>query len=391
MNLVDVIAIILVVTSAVHGLRLGAAIQVASFGGFLAGFALGALVAPSIVGIVHGHLAQAVLALVIVFGAASVLGWVGRQLGVRMWRTLSRIRLGGLDAVVGAVIAVLSTMLTIWLTASVLSAVPVPELDSELSSSATIKFLNSTFGAAPDFLARIDGYLNYAGFPEVFAGLSPVNAGPVTLPSNAQLRSAIETVGRSTVKIIGIGCNQIQEGSGFVIGSNLVVTNAHVVAGISGPSVLTGSGRFASTVVYFNPQFDLAILRTQALGLPVLPLDPNLVTRGTQAVVLGYPEGGPLKAVPAGVTAEFRAEGRDIYNEGLTIRNVYELDAQVEPGNSGGPLVTPQGTVIGVVFSRSTQYANEGFALTSPGVLRRIDAAEAQGQLKPTGSGACIG
>jgi S1-C subfamily serine protease len=111
------------------------------------------------------------------------------------------------------------------------------------------------------------------------------------------------------------------------------------------------------------------------------------VSRGVEAAVLGYPGGGPFTAAPAGVMAVFQAQGRDIYGQGLTVRNVYEVQAVVRPGNSGGPLVQPDGEVIGVVFSRSTTNGDIGYALTSPGVVSRVVQAEAGSA--PIGTGAC--
>ncbi len=104
--------------------------------------------------------------------------------------------------------------------------------------------------------------------------------------------------------------------------------------------------------------------------------------------MLGYPGGGPFTADPAGVMAQFEAEGRDIYGQGLTVRSVYEIQALVRPGNSGGPLVEPDGEVIGVVFSRSTTNANVGYALASPGVLSRVQSVA--GSDRATGTGPCV-
>jgi S1-C subfamily serine protease len=194
--------------------------------------------------------------------------------------------------------------------------------------------------------------------------------------------------GASTVKIIGEGCGQIQEGSGFVVGPDVVVTNAHVVAGIAHPMVQVGGDLLATSVISFDPRYDLSVLRVSGLNEPALPLDPEQVPRGVQAAVLGYPGGGSFRALPAGVMAEFEAEGRDIYGQGLTVRNVYEIQATVRPGNSGGPLVQPDGQVIGVVFSRSTTNGDIGYALTSPGVLSRVQQAESAA--KVVGTGACV-
>jgi S1-C subfamily serine protease len=144
---------------------------------------------------------------------------------------------------------------------------------------------------------------------------------------------------------------------------------------------------YRATVVLFDPDFDLAILRTAAPLGPVLDIDPDQVPRGTQAAILGYPEDGPLTIGGAGVSGEITALGRDIYNQGVVIRGVYALDADVRPGNSGGPLVTAGGMVVGVVFSRSTVYANVGYALTSPGVLSRVQLAE--GRTAPVSTEKC--
>ena len=167
------------------------------------------------------------------------------------------------------------------------------------------------------------------------------------LPGGAQFDAVAARTEASTVKIIGDGCGEIQEGSGFVVAPGVVVTNAHVVAGIAHPMVQVGTNALATTVIYFDPSYDLSVLRVSGLEEPVLTLDPEPSARGVQAAVLGYPEGGPLQVAPAGIMAAFEAEGRDIYGQGLTVRNVYEIQAKVRPGNSGGPLVQLDGQVIG--------------------------------------------
>ena len=117
-------------------------------------------------------------------------------------------------------------------------------------------------------------------------------------------------------------------------------------------------------------------------------VDPNLVPSGTPAALLGYPENGSLSVEPAAVTEEVTAIGKDIYNNGTVTRGVYALQADVMPGNSGGPLMGPGGQVIGVVFSRSTVYQDVGYALTSPGVLTRVQ--EAMHHRAAVSTGPCI-
>ena len=245
--------------------------------------------------------------------------------------------------------------------------------------------MNSVLPAPPSVFSQAQGFLTAEGFPPVFAELAPASARPVPLPSNGLLRQAVLAAGPSTVKIEGYGCGVLQEGSGFVVAPGLVVTNAHVVAGISAPLVQLGTTVRHTEVVLFDPSFDLAVLRVPGLTAPALHLDPAPVGRGTQAAVLGYPGGGPFTVDAAGVMAAFEAQGRDIYGRGLTVRNVYELDALVRPGNSGGPLVLADGEVVGVVFSRSTVDPAVGYALTSPDVLPRVALAESARRAASTG------
>jgi S1-C subfamily serine protease len=175
-----------------------------------------------------------------------------------------------------------------------------------------------------------------------------------------------------------------------VVGPGLVATNAHVVAGegSGNTQVLLGNSAYDATPVLFDPDFDLAVLRTDAPLGPALNVSSVIVPRGTKAALLGYPEDRALSIGAAGVTEEVTATGKDIYNNGSVTRGVYALDASVLPGNSGGPLLGPGGQVIGVVFSRSTVYQDVGYALTSPGVLTRVQQAE--GHRSAVSTGPCI-
>jgi S1-C subfamily serine protease len=189
------------------------------------------------------------------------------------------------------------------------------------------------------------------------------------------------------VKVLGQACGYVQEGSAFVIAPGALLTNAHVVAGEPATSVVVDGQDYPATVVYFNPTYDLAVLRTTAPLAGSLTFDASTVPSGTQAAVVGYPEDGPLSVAPAAVAAQLTAQGRNIYNEGTVTRRVYQIDANVQPGNSGGPLVDASGQVIGVVFSRSTAYSGVGYALASPGVRARVLPAATR--TAPVTTGAC--
>jgi S1-C subfamily serine protease len=385
-NLLDVLLLVVVAVAAIEGLRLGAVLLTLSFVGFWLGMYLGAILASATVRWVHSQPSRTAVALITMIGCAIVLGTVGRVLGARSFRALHRGRLGSVDSVLGVAVAVVASLLAVWLVASTLVNSSYPSLNSVIANSTIIRSLDNVLPAPPSVFSRVQAFLSQEGFPPVFAQLAPASAGPVALPDAATVNAAVAAAGASTVKVVGEGCGQLQEGSGFVVAPGLVVTNAHVVAGIPHPTVDDASGTHDTAVVFFDPSFDLAVLRTN-VAEPALALDSQTVPRQTQGAVLGYPGGGPFTYGPAGVMAEFEAQGRDIYGQGLTVRDVYEVEASVRPGNSGGPLVLPNGVVIGIVFSRSTTNDTIGYALTSPGVLTRVHQAEAA--TGTVGTGGC--
>ncbi len=385
MNLVDLVVVVVVLLAAIQGLRLGAIVQVLSFGGFLVGLYLGALLASETVRWVHSQPARTAVALLTMLGIAAFCGLAGRVVGSLAFRRIHRGILGPVDSALGVVVAIAASLLVAWLLASTLVNSSSLSLNTAIDQSTILKSLDNVLPAPPSVFSRVQSFLSAEGFPPVFAQLAPASAGPVSLPGDAQLQEAVAHAGASTVKVIGDGCGQIQEGSGFVVGAGLVVTNAHVIAGIPHPVVEVGNNLLQTTVLSFDPSFDLAVMRVRGVNEPPLALDPDKSTRGVQAAVLGYPGGGPFKVQPAGVMAEFEAEGRDIYGQGLTVRDVYEIQAIVRPGNSGGPLVQPDGQVIGVVFSRSTTDGDIGYALASPGVLTRVTKAEGLSRAVSTG------
>jgi S1-C subfamily serine protease len=389
---VDVLIVGLMLLAAVHGLRLGALVQLFTFGGFWLGFLLGTLIWVPLFHTSHDDIARSVFVVALVLVTACALGYTGRVLGSWSNVTLRRHHLGQVDAALGVLVAVVAVLLSVWLVAAVISSPNsrFTSLDAAVNRSDIVHSIDSILPQAPSVFNDLQTFLNNQGFPQVFSSLTPPSTPDVSTPTTAQTRALADPAVFSTVKILGTACDNEQEGSGFVVGKDLVATNAHVVAGESAGNtdVLLGGTAYRATPVFFDPSFDLAVLRTDAPLGPALSISSGIVPRGTQAAILGYPEDGPLSVGPAGVTEEITAVGRDIYNNGTVTRGVYALDANVEPGNSGGPLLGPGGQVIGVVFSRSTVYQNVGYALTSPGVLSRVQAAEAH--QTPVGTGQCI-
>jgi S1-C subfamily serine protease len=217
-----------------------------------------------------------------------------------------------------------------------------------------------------------------SAFPRVFEGVRPEPLVPVPPPNAEAMLPAVQNrVRRSVVKVTGDAptCDRGQEGSGAVIAPERVITNAHVVAGVRNPVVqLAGQRRqYRATVVLFDPRTDVAVLAVPRLPAPALPLGGEL-GRGDDAVVAGYPGNGPYTAVPARIRARLSATGEDIYGAAGAVRQVYSLYTTVEQGNSGGPLLSIDGELAGVVFAKSLDDADTGYALTLTEVAAEIAA-----------------
>jgi S1-C subfamily serine protease len=376
-NLLDVIVIVLVMLAAANGFRRGAALQLFTYVGLLAGLLAGALIAPRVVGVATSPLTRAALALVVLLGLAALGDAAGWAIGTRVWVAARRTVLGTVDSVAGSAVAIVAVLVAVWFLGWNLANGPIPSLSSEIRGSAIVRGLDRTFPRPPSIIAQVRQLLNRFGFPEVFAGLPPAPAGPVQGPTQGQAAALARKVGGSTVRIVGEACNAIQEGSGFVVAPNYVLTNAHVVAGVQAPRVQhqNGSSQDAITVL-FNPRMDVAILRVDGLSGNPLPLDPQDVGRGSKGAVLGYPGGGRLTVGAAAVRRDIQAIGRDIYGRAVVQRDVYELQATVRPGDSGGPFVLFDGEVAGVVFAASTTDASVGYALTTPQIIPLVKQAE---------------
>ena len=387
---VDLLIIGLMLLAAVHGLRLGAIVQLLTFGGFFLGFLLGTVVWVPLLSRGHSEdVTRSVVVVSLVLLTACAFGYAGRVLGTWSNVTVRRHHLGHVDAVLGVAVAVLMVLLSVWVVAAVILSPNsrFTSLDAAVARSDILHSIDGVLPQAPSIFNDLQTFLNDQGFPQVFSTLTPPSTPSVSTPTDAETKALADPAIFSTVKILGTACSSEQEGSGFVVGPGLVATNAHVVAGESNGNtqVLLGNSAYNATPVLFDPDFDLAVLRTNAPLGPALSISSNLVPRGTQAALLGYPEDRGLSIGAAGVTEEVTAIGKDIYNNGSVERGVYALDANVLPGNSGGPLLGPGGQVIGVVFSRSTVYPNVGYALASPGVLSRVQQAERHHSAVSTG------
>jgi S1-C subfamily serine protease len=390
-HLLDWVIIAIVLLAGYHGFHVGAVAQVLSFAGFLLGLTCGVALLLAVEPHLGSSTTKTAVAIGLLIVPGSLVGTLGRHLGERAWSALRRLHVGPIDALVGSIVAVAGTLVCCWLFASILVNSALIGVSQTVSASVVIRAVQRVMPPVPNAFAAVERYITDNGFPNALINVVPESPTPVALPRSAVVATVTDRVGGSVVKITALGCGDEQEGSGFVTTDDLIVTNAHVVAGTTAITVTTRDGTVRSAYpISFDPDLDLSILRPSGpLGVTDLPITPNYIARGAQGVVIGYPGGGPFDARPAGVLSRFSAQGRDIYDESVTNRIVYEIDAVVRPGNSGGPLVSPLGVVDGVVFSRSSTNVNVGFALASPAVDKEVVAATSTHL--PVGTGACIG
>jgi len=393
MNVLDLALLGVAGVFAVNGLRHGLVVALGSLVGFVAGASLGLVALPRLLGASRPGTVRALLALALVLGA----GVAGQMVGGMLARKLRRVIVWGpvraVDAVGGALVNVLAVLLVAWVLGSSLVRVDAsPALADEARSSVLLGEVNRLMPAPPDrVFAAFGALLDDAGFPAVFTDPALERVFPVG-PGSAALLAApgVRAAELSVVKVRGLApsCSRQIEGSGYVYAPDLVITNAHVLAGVVSPRVYVGGDGwgYPATVVYFDPRVDVAVLSVPRLGLPVLRLGTGL-SRGASGVVAGYPGDGPLDLQPARVRGQVLAAGSDVYGQSAVTRDVLALRARVRPGNSGGPLVDAAGTVQGLVFAASTADADTGYALT----VAELGAAAAAGRTATAavGTGGC--
>jgi S1-C subfamily serine protease len=388
-NILDVVILLLVGLSIVAGFRRGAALQLVTYTGLVLGLIAGALLGPLIARLADDPFVQAALALGTLLALAAVGDAAGWAIGRHVWAAARRSRLDPVDAGAGSVVAGAATLIVTWFLAFNLVQGPFPTVSEQIRGSTIVRALDAVLPRPPALVAQIRSFLDRFGFPEVFVGLPPAPAGPVDPPSAAEAREAFLAADQSTFRIVGSACGRIQEGSGFLVDGGHVVTNAHVIAGVSAPRIQSREGdEQLGAVVAFDPHRDLAVLRLDSPPAEELPLAPRPAERGSSGAVVGYPGGGQLSGVKAAVRRTLNAVGRDIYSRDTVEREIYDLQTRVVPGNSGGPFVTADGVVAGVVFAASSSSDGTGYALTV-GELRPV-LERAQARSGSVGTGSCL-
>ncbi|GHH31055.1 MarP family serine protease [Streptomyces lanatus] len=392
MDLLDILLFLVILAYAASGYRRGLVAGCVSLAGFVGGAVIGVWLLPWMMDLVTAGTTQAtVTAVLTVLVPAVVVHELAGRLALRLRRELDRGPLRVADGVGGALANSVAVLIVSWVAASVLAASSSPLLTSAIRDS---RLLGTVQDAMPDttpaWFSRATSALTEAGFPQVFNPFENESTAEVAKPSGDSVTAAATNAAKlSTVKIEGAVGTQGREGSGFVYAPRHVMTNAHVVAGIDDPSVrIGGVGQsYEARVVLFDPERDVAVLYVPELSAPVLRFD-DAAGRGDSAVVAGYPEDGDLNLQAATVANRVRATGQNIYNDDTVTREIYSIRSTVRPGNSGGPLLTTDGKVFGVVFARSTSDAETGYVLTAAEVAS--DARRAANATTPVDTGELI-
>ncbi|MFG2903984.1 MarP family serine protease [Kitasatospora sp. NPDC048286] len=379
MNVLDVLLIAAAVAFAVSGYRQGFVVGVLSLVGFLGGGLLAVELLPLLV---LDHIGPGTTASVVAVVVVIVLAAIGQAItahyGWKLRGHIGRRPARVLDASGGAVVNVVSMLLVAWLIGSALAGASLPTVSRQVRSSAVLGGVqNALPDDAPNWFSDFSKVLARNGFPQVF---NPFEHEPITQvdsPDPALAASpAVARARQSLVKVVGTAtsCGKTLEGSGFVFAPHRVMTNAHVVGGVNEPTVqIGGVGQlYDATVVRYDWQRDIAVLDVPKLNAPVLAFAGEAKTNDS-AIVAGFPENGAFNVQPARIRGRIQANGPDIYHRGQVVRDVYSVRSVVRQGNSGGPLLTPDGEVYGVVFAKSLDSADTGYVLTASEVREDVE------------------
>ena len=389
LTVLDLVLILALLSYLVYGLRNGFLVTV----GGIAGFAAGAVAAFFAVPLVSGFVEDSGWRLTAIVAAAVALVVLGHGLGTMIGRQIRgavRIRpLRAVDRLVGGAVNVVVSALVMSMLAFSVSSLGVPFVSQQLADSRVIRFID---GLTPDpvkaTMAQLRSTVIGNGIPTLIEGL---DQGPeVPVPDASTDTPALNRAAESVLRIAGTAyqCGQNQTGTGFVVSEDRVVTNAHVVAGVSQPVVeMPDGGAMPGRVVYFDTRHDLAVLAVDDLPAQPLALSADLPS-GSPAAFAGYPHGGPFQSRPATVQDITTVLVPDIYGSNPSPEEIYRLAGNVQPGNSGGPLLTTDGQVAGVIFAKATSDAEMGFAITMDD-LNPV-AAQAPSLSAPVSSGQCI-
>lgn len=384
----DVLLALMLVGYLFYGYRVGLMRSAFPIAGVVLGGLAGFLLLPMLTSVVPDPSWRIAASIALVFGLIAIGNGVGALIGAAAARVLVHGPLRLVDRLLGALVTFVVSALVTSMVAFGVGSLGVPFLSTPIANSMVLRTIDAlTPAPVQAALAQFRSLVINDGIPRITQALGTPDRPP-TVPKVKTDGGALQAAARSVVRISGnaFACGQSQTGSGVVVAPGRVLTNAHVVSGVDQPVVETPEdGTAAARVVYFDPVGDLALLAVDNLATPAVPAAPTL-PKGSPAVVDGYPFGGPFTSSGAQVISVGTFDVRDIYGDRMSPRNVYTLAADVQQGNSGGPLLTTQGLVAGIVFAKSADTANVGYAMTMSELSPVLARAPALTDAVPSGS-----
>lgn len=376
MNILDWALIVVAIAYALSGYWQGFITGAFATIGLVLGGLVGIWLTPKVLGQASPAIWVSLAALFVVLICASFGQALMQYLGTRVRARITWQPIRAVDAIGGAALSVAAVLVVAWMLGVAVSGSRIPGIAPLVRDSKVLTSVNDVMPSqAQGLLRSFDRVVGSSFFPRYLEPFAPERIVAVAPAPNSVLRDPeVKQAALSVYKIRGNNrCGEGVEGTGFLYSPGKLMTNAHVVAGVSSPRVLVGTREVAATVVYYNPDIDVAVLDVSVDG-PVIHFDTTGKADQTGAI-LGYPNDGPFDAEPARIRAEQRLRSPDIYGDGSVTREVFSLRGLVRPGNSGGPLVSLDGKVLGVIFAASVTDQQTGYALTAD----QVAAAAAQG------------
>jgi S1-C subfamily serine protease len=390
MNGLDWLLILAALVYAISGYRQGFLVGAASTTGLLVGGFLGVQLTPLLFDGFDPGIAVSMAAVLLVLAGAFLGQAVGAYVGGRLRTRVTWQPARVVDSLSGSVLSVVAMLLIAWVLGVAVNGVDMRGLNREVRSSAVLGTVDEVLpGDADQLLSAFNSLVDSSQFPTYLDPFTRERIRDVPPPTDGVgARPGVVAAQHSVAKILGEAgdCGRNLEGSGFVYDAGLVMTNAHVVAGVADPVVEIDGNAYPATVVYYDPDVDVAVLSAPEVDAPALKF-AGPAESGDLAAVLGFPENGPYDVQPARIRDRQSLRSTDIYGEDSVERDTYSIYALVRQGNSGGPLVDPRGRVLGMIFAASITDADTGYALTSAQVAEA--AAAGRSSLSEVGTGSC--
>ena len=368
MSTLDILLLVVTVGYGLTGYWQGFVSGASATVGLLAGGAAGIIFVPRFLHSFDPSVGVSLVALFCVLLLASVGQAIGAYLGSQLRHRITWRPARWLDAVGGAALSMAAALSVAWALGYAISGARLPVIADAVRSSEVLARIDKVMpDNADDVLSAFNRIVDTNLFPRYLEPFAPERIVEVEAPNAKVLRRpGVEQARPSVVKVLSesVECGGTIEGSGFVYAPGRVMTNAHVVAGVTDPVVVVGERSLDATVVVYDPDLDVAVLTVEGLRRPPLRFDASGKS-GDSGAVLGFPQNGPYDAQPARIRAEQRLRSPDIYDEDTVMREVFSIRGLVRSGNSGGPLVSPGGKVYGVVFAASLTDSATGYVLTA--------------------------